>query len=47
MFQGDTLMLCDYIHVFVFTTNHHLYYLRVHRIRSGTSLLAPYDVMTF
>ena len=23
-FQGDTLNFCDFIHVFVFTPNHHL-----------------------
>ena len=23
-FQGDTLIFCDFIQVFVFTTNHHL-----------------------
>ena len=23
-FQGDVLNFCDFIHVFVFTTNHHL-----------------------
>ena len=24
-FQGDMLIFCDFIQVFVFTTNHHLY----------------------
>ena len=32
-FQGDMLNFCDFIQVFVFTTNHHLKYMYLYDTR--------------
>ena len=44
-FQGDMLNFCDFIQVFVFTTNHHLKHVGSKKLLPGNSVIEVHNFL--